>query len=102
MSLGRSAYSFCFFFGPGLLFDLGFSSTPSPSSLFMPVLGPVAPFWFASITEGTDIPGGLGAGDNLISVLMSTTVGFSSDGAVAIGVGVDEALGGAGFLVGFS
>ena len=68
----------------------------------MPVLRPVAPFWFASMTEGTDIAGGLGAGDDLISILMSTTADFSFDGAAAIGAGVDEGLGGAGFLVGFS
>ncbi len=68
----------------------------------MPVLGPVAPFGFASMTEGTCISGGLGAGDDLISVLMSTTADFSFDGAGAIGAGVDEDLGGADFLVHFS
>lgn len=68
----------------------------------MPVLGPVAPFWFASMTEGTDISGGLGAGDDLISVLMSTTADFAFDGTAAIGAGVDESFGGDGFLVGFS
>lgn len=68
----------------------------------MPVLGPVAHFWFASMIEGRDIAGGLGAGEDLISVLMSTAAGFSSGGAAAIGAGVDESLDGAGFLVGFS
>lgn len=68
----------------------------------MPVLGPAAPFWFASMTEGTDISGGLGAGDDLISCLMSTTADFSFDGAAAIGAGVDEGLGGAAFLLAFS
>lgn len=68
----------------------------------MPVLGPVAPFWFASMTEGIGISGGLGAGDDLISVLMSTTTDFAFGGAAAIGVGVDKGLGGAVFLVAFS
>lgn len=68
----------------------------------MPVLGPVAPFWFASMTEGTCISSELGAGDDLISVLMSTAADFSFDGAGAIGAGVDEGLGGADFLVHFS
>lgn len=54
------------------------------------------------MTEGTCISGGLGAGDDLISVLMSTTADFSFDGAGAIWAGVDEDLGGADFLVDFS
>lgn len=68
----------------------------------MPVLGPVAPFWFVSMTEGTCISDELGAGDDLISVLMSMTVNFSIGGAAAIKAGVDEGLGGADFLLGFS
>lgn len=68
----------------------------------MPVLGPVAPFWFASVTDGTCISGELCAGDDLFSVLMVTTADFSFDGAGAIGAGVDEGLGGADFLVHFS
>lgn len=68
----------------------------------MPVLGPVAPFWFASMTECTGISGGLGAGDDLISVLMSTTADFSFDGAVGIEAGVDEGLSGTVFLVALS
>ncbi len=72
--------------------DFEFSSTPSPSSLFMPVLGPGKPFWFVSTLGTTHISGGLGAGEALISGFSSGRTAFSFE-AAGIGVDVEEDLG---------
>lgn len=79
-------YIFCLFFGPGLLFDLALSSTPSPSSLFTPVFGTDEPFWLMSTTGTGGISGTLGAGDVFVSDLTSTVLAFSLGKA---GLGVD-------------
>lgn len=91
LDLGCFTYSFCLFFGPGLLFDLALSSTPSPSSLFTPVFGTKGPFWFMSTVGIGGISGTLGAGDVFVSDLTSAELAFSFETA-GTGVEVDEDL----------
>lgn len=91
LDLGWLAYNFCLFFGPGLLFDLALSSTPSPSSLFTPVFGPDEPFWVMSTVEIGGFSGALGAGEVFVSDLISAELAFSLETG-GIGVDVDEDL----------
>lgn len=80
-----STHNFCLFFGPGRGLVLALSSTPSPNSLFTPVLGPNDPFkvTFSVGVSGTSDWGGGGGGDGFSSGLTGTTLAFS------FGVGVD-------------
>lgn len=89
--VGCFTYSFCLFFGPGLLFDLALSSTPSPSSLFTLVFGPDEPFWLMSTAGIGGISGALGAGDVFVSDLTSAKVTLSFETA-GVTVDVDEDL----------
>lgn len=59
------AYVFCLFFGPGRTLDLALSSTPSPSSLFVPVLGPGAGFWL-TLSVGTSETSGVSGADGVL------------------------------------
>lgn len=87
-------YSFCLFFGPGLGLDFMLSSTPSPSSRFVPVFGPELDFWLVVSRGVSGSSGRLGAGDALISDLAATALVFSVKTG---GVCGDGDAGGGGF-----
>ena len=89
-----ATYSFAFFFGPGLALDFASPSTPAPSSLFAPILGPGSPFWALSSagnglivgTAGTGVAAALAFASDLPSTFVSAEVATTT---VATGFGVE-------------
>lgn len=86
--LTRSTNNFCLFFGPGRAFALAPSSTPSPSSLFVPAFGPDVPFATA-FSEGVSealgcIGGGEDFGSDFAATIFTISVEIGPDGGGAV------------------